>query len=95
MAIPYQTPWRNRHTEERGEPMTHLRTVIIEVHTDSGITGLGEFRDEPIDDQLVRRLHDLLIGADPTDISRLVPLLEDNIGRGGLVAGVDFALHDI
>ena len=95
VAIPYRTPWRNRHTEEAGAPMTHLQTVVIEVQTDTGITGLGEFRGDGLDDQLAQRLDDLLIGTDPTDISRLVPLLEENIGRCGLVAGVDFALHDI
>ncbi len=95
VAIPYVTPWRNRHTEEAGAPMTHLRTVVLEVHTDTGITGIGEFRGDSLDDRQVQQLDELLIGADPTDISRLVPLLEEHIGRGGLVAGVDFALHDI
>ncbi|MDA1278390.1 MAG: hypothetical protein O2960_30730 [Verrucomicrobia bacterium] len=95
VAIPYKTPWRNRHTEESGAPMTHLRTVVIEVHTDTGSTGLGEFRGDSLDGQQARRLDDLLIGADPTNISRLVPLLEENIGASGIVAAIDFALHDI
>ena len=95
VAIPYRTPWRNRHTEERGEPMTHLRTVVIEVHTDDGITGLGEFRGDGLGSDIARQLDESLIGEDPTDISRLVPVLEEQLGRGGLVAGIDFALHDI
>ena len=42
IAIPYRVPWRNRHTEDSGRPMTHLETTILEVHTDEGISGLGE-----------------------------------------------------
>ena len=48
VSIPYRYPWRNKHTEERGEPMTHLDTTIIRVHTDAGITGLGEARGSDV-----------------------------------------------
>ena len=75
--------------------MTHLQTVILEVQTDQGISGLGEFRGERLEDGQMVQLEQLLIGQDPRNISRLVPALEEGLGRGALSAGVDFALHDI
>jgi len=35
VSIPYKFPWRNRHTEERGSPITHLETTVLKVHTDA------------------------------------------------------------
>jgi len=107
VAIPYKIPWRNRHTEEAGKPMTHLRSSIIEVRTDSGEVGLGEFRTDGLEGDAaesvngglpqatLNKLKELLFGEDPTEISRLVPILEEQLGRGALVAGIDFALHDL
>jgi L-alanine-DL-glutamate epimerase-like enolase superfamily enzyme len=95
IAIPYHVPWRNRHTEERGAPMTHLQTAIIEVSTDSGITGLGEVRGSGPSANEQRQLTELLTGKDPHQISSIVPLLENQFGHGPLTAGIDFALHDI
>ena len=49
VSIPYKVPWRNRHTEEAGKPMSHLRTSIIEIKTSDEITGLGEFRTDGLE----------------------------------------------
>lgn len=95
IAIPYRTPWRNRHTEEAGAPMTHLRTAIIEVQTDKGITGLGQAQGGGLEPEVRQKVGEVLLGQDPTNISCLVPLLEERIGRGTVVGGFDFALHDI
>ena len=46
IAIPYRVPWRNRHTEDSGRPMTHLETTILEVRTQTrGSAGWVKRRD--------------------------------------------------
>ena len=107
VSIPYKVPWRNRHTEEAGTPMTHLRTSIIEIKTSDEITGLGEFRTDGLEgdaaadvasgisDVALKKLNKILVGENPTEISRIIPILEREFGHGALVAGIDFALHDI
>ena len=81
IAIPYHTPWRNRHTEERGVPMTHLKTSIVEVGTDEGITGLGEVRGASVDESVQNEMKQFLNGQDPTQISTLVPALEQRFAQ--------------
>jgi L-alanine-DL-glutamate epimerase-like enolase superfamily enzyme len=95
ISIPYRIPWRNRHTEEHGAPMTHLQTSILELSTDEGITGLGEVRGVGVSQDEQDGIEHALIGQDPRQISSLIPMLEGRFGQGPFVAGVDFALHDI
>jgi muconate cycloisomerase len=95
ISVPYRVPWRNRHTEEAGRPMTHLETSVLVVRTDSGIDGLGEAKGEDVPDLVRDRVTPFLRGRDPLQISRLVVDLETEFGRSRLVAGIDFALHDI
>ena len=107
ISIPYKVPWRNRHTEEAGKPMSHLRTSIIEIKTSDEITGLGEFRTDGLEGDAaanapsgisqgaLKKLDKILVGENPTEISRIIPILEHEFGHGALVAGIDFALHDI
>ncbi len=95
IAIPYRTPWRNRHTEEAGKPMTHLETTILEVHTDAGISGLGEAKGSDVVERIERHFEPALAGRDPRRIAALVVELEDRFGRSQIVAGIDFALHDV
>ncbi len=87
--------------------MSHLKTSVIELRTDDDVVGLGEFRTDGLPGDALEKdgsglpngamqsLNELLIGEDPTAISRLVPMLEERLGRGALVAGLDFALHDL
>ena len=51
VAIPYVIPWRNKHTEAKGDAISDLLTNVLKVHTDQGIVGLGEARG----DDVVRR----------------------------------------
>ncbi|MEE8362828.1 MAG: mandelate racemase/muconate lactonizing enzyme family protein [Dehalococcoidia bacterium] len=95
IAIPYRTPWRNRHTEERGAAMTHLETTILKVRTDEGIDGLGEAKGPGVAAAVRDGVGPFLRGRDPFEIGRLNRELEDTFGRSSLVAGIDFALHDI
>ena len=75
--------------------MTHLQTAIIEVHTDQGITGLGEAHGGGLKAHIREQVEQVLLGEDPTQVSKLIPLLEERVGRGTVVGGIDFALHDI
>lgn len=95
ISIPYRVPWRNRHTEERGEPMTHLETSILQVHTDEGIIGLGEAKGPDVATAVERKFEPLLRGRDPFQIASIVSELEERLGRSRTLAGIDFALHDI
>lgn len=95
ISIPYRVPWRNRHTEEAGRPMTHLETTILRVATDEGVEGLGEARGASVVETIARKCEPFLQGRDPTQISRLVPEMEAEFGQSTIVAGIDFALHDI
>ena len=95
IAIPYKVPWRNRHTEDSGRPMTHLETTVLEVHTDEGITGLGEAKGQDVADRIRRDFEPALVGRDPLQTSALVTDMERRFGKSQIVAGLDFALHDI
>ena len=95
VSIPYRYPWRNRHTEEQGRPMTHLETTVIRVHTDAGITGLGEARGEGAKEALAQRYEPFLRGRDPLHIERVLTDLEAAFGQSRILGGIDFALHDI
>ncbi|MBI4305975.1 MAG: hypothetical protein HY678_06605 [Chloroflexi bacterium] len=95
ISIPYRVPWRNRHTEEAGRPMTHLETTVLRMRTDEGFEGLGEARGADVVDIVAHKVEPFLQGRDPANISGLVPELESEFGRSTVVAGLDFALHDI
>ena len=95
IAIPYKVPWRNRHTEDAGRPMTHLETTVLEVHTDEGVSGLGEAKGMDVAEQIRDRFEPALMGRDPLQISALVTDLESRFGKSQIVAGLDFAFHDI
>ena len=79
--------------------------VWLKVHTDAGITGLGEpyleNHPEPVIAE-VRRLEALMVGQDPTRVEALWQLMYDSgLGyKGGPVkmsalSGIDMALWDI
>ena len=72
ISMPYRVPWRNRHTEERGEPMTHLETSILQVCTDEGIIGLGEAKGPDVATAAEREFEPLLRGRDPFQIAAIV-----------------------
>ncbi len=95
VSIPYRYPWRNKHTEERGQPMTHLDTTVIQVHTDSGIIGLGEARGSDVRRAIKGKYEPLLKGRNPMDIERVLMDLERRFGQSRILGGIDFALHDI
>jgi galactonate dehydratase len=79
--------------------------VWLRIHTDAGITGLGEPYLENHPDSViaeVRRLEPVLIGQDPTQVERLWQAMYDaGLGyKGGpvtmsAISGIDIALWDI
>ena len=95
IAIPYNYPWRNKHTELSGKPMTHLQTTVLKVHTDSGIVGIGEARGHDAPEVVGSKLGPFLTGRSPMQIGRLLDDLETTFGRLRILGGIDFALHDI
>ena len=74
--------------------------VIVRLHTDAGITGLGEMSD--IDfaadakavETLRARLRPLLIGESPFDLTAIQVALGRHEWQHQVLCGVDIALHD-
>jgi muconate cycloisomerase len=95
VSIPYRIPWRNKHTELAGKAITHLEATVLKVHTDGGIVGLGEARGANVPEEMAGRWGALLKGRDPLQIEGLLNELEAAFGLGRMLAGIDFALHDI
>src|SRR5438046_4094104 len=73
-------------------------TLVIKVHTDAGITGVGEVDsspavakaivDAPISHKISRGLAECVIGQDPFEIDRLIHLMYEGpifFGRQGAV----------
>ena len=81
-----------------------LSNVIVKIHTDEGITGIGEAacdQTEPV--EVVRAMIDRhmapkLIGEDPLDWRVLIDLMSWEAARGATrfsTSGIDLALHDL
>src|SRR5690606_28627433 len=68
----YVIPPERRHRNDYGWVVKH-DTVIVEVHTDEGIVGIGTGigRAESIKGIIEHQLRESLIGEDPTHIERL------------------------
>ena len=70
--LSYVIPPERRHRNDYGWVVKH-DTVIVEIHTDEGVTGIGTGigRPESIKSIIEYQLRETLIGEDPTDIERL------------------------
>ena len=84
--------------------LSNRNYTFVKVHTDEGITGLGEATLEGYDNTikgLLLDLEPLLIGEDPTRIGYLTEVLvrqkfwKGGILKGTAVAGIELALWDI
>ena len=77
--------------------------VLVRIYTDSGVTGLGECYWGAGVAELVHRARPLLIGEDPTNIARLMFLMERSLSgegsQGGVtvsaMSGIEIALWDL
>lgn len=84
--------------------LSNRNYFYILVHTDEGITGLGEATLESHDDSLLgvlKDLSDLVVGQDPMDVGLLVQhLFKERFWKGGVVkasiiSGIELACWDI
>jgi D-galactarolactone cycloisomerase len=84
--------WGRRATETVGG-------IVVQVYTDEGLTGLGEFEAPYAEAQVVldRRVLPQIVGQDPLHIARLWDELHQAIGRQPeqMLGGLDVALWDI
>lgn len=82
----------------------YLSNVIVKIHTDEGITGIGEApcdTAEPVRNvcnMIERYMQPLLIGQNPMDWEYLIDLVSREQARGAArfaTAGIDTAMHDL
>lgn len=86
-------------------PIPELKRLLVEVETDTGLTGLGEAAPSYTVTGETQRstkavildvLADLVIGADPRNVDRLVEEMRALVvGSPSAHAGIETALHDI
>lgn len=104
-CLPITIPWartRNVH----GREVLGSDSVLLKIHTDEGITGIGETGGTALSytgdsqESIIGFLKDVgervLIGADPTNINRLISELDRNSKYSDqALAIVDCALYDL
>ncbi len=82
----------------------YLSNVIVKIHTDEGIVGIGEAAcdtTEPVHgvrNMIDRHMKPQLIGQDPLDWEYLIDLVSWDAPRGATrfaTTGIDLALHDL
>ena len=86
-------------------PIENLPWLFVEVHTDEGITGLGEcswYGNNTLIEQGIESVKPWLIGQDPQNIEEIWQLIYRRHlrigGRGpisAVISGIDIALWDI
>ncbi|MBI2184316.1 MAG: dipeptide epimerase [Thaumarchaeota archaeon] len=83
-------------------PITRLENVVVKVHTDEDIVGLGEaaavFPFGESQDSAVgflKRVSAKLVGMDPRNITQILDQLDIIAGNLGAKTAIDFALYDI
>ena len=76
--------------------------VIVKVHVDDGLVGLGEASDSQADDlgAIAQRYNELLVGRDATRITEINELLRvqnfgSTVSNPHLTAAIDLALYDL
>ncbi|MGI5925254.1 MAG: mandelate racemase/muconate lactonizing enzyme family protein [Lentisphaeria bacterium] len=84
--------------------LSNRNYFFIIVHTDEGISGLGEATLESHDDSILgclSDLNDIVIGKDPTQVARLMQeLIRQRFWKGGVIkasaiSGIELACWDI
>ena len=97
-----RSPKYKRRNDE--EDTIYLSNVIVKIHTDEGITGVGEAAcdaTEPVENvkQMIdRRMAPNLIGEDPLNWEYLIDIVSWDAPRGATrfaTSGIDLALHDL
>jgi L-Ala-D/L-Glu epimerase len=106
-AIPLRIPFRHVLTESVGryEEITH---VLVKLHTDAGVTGIGEVESYPLYERdgvepqagVLAMLHShfipMLVGTSPFRIEALWRRMDEVVkGHLWVKAGIDIALYDL
>lgn len=105
-TIPVQVPIHPQRAIQGGRGShRHSPFLLVKIHTDEGVSGLGEVSCTPVwsgEDQVTaghliqRYLAPLLIGQNPLQIERLVRTLQRSLaGNPFTKAGLEMALWDI
>ncbi|MDP6776527.1 MAG: enolase C-terminal domain-like protein [Candidatus Latescibacteria bacterium] len=76
--------------------------IILKVHTDGDVVGIGEVSDSRAGDlaNVVRQYNELLVGRDPACITEINTMLRehdfgDEVGSPHLASGIDLGLYDL
>jgi L-alanine-DL-glutamate epimerase-like enolase superfamily enzyme len=106
-TIPLRIPFRHALTESVGR-YEEITPVLVKLHTDGGVTGIGEVESYPLYERdgvepqagvlAILRSHftPLLTGSDAFQIERLWARMEEQVkGHLWVKAGIDLALHDL
>lgn len=106
-VIPLRIPFRHALTESVGryEEVTH---VLLELHSDAGVTGIGEVESYPLYERdgvepqagvvaiLQSHFVPMLVGTSPFDIEATWRRMDEAVkGHLWIKAGVDIALYDL
>lgn len=103
-GAPPATSIATNPTRETGNVWNARNWLFVRIHTDAGISGIGECSGWPrVIESAVKDLSPLLIGQDPTHIERLWQrMMGAMMGHGvlgtvgaGAMTGIDMALWDI
>jgi L-alanine-DL-glutamate epimerase-like enolase superfamily enzyme len=106
-AIPLRIPLRQTLTESVGR-YEEITPVLIKLHTDAGITGIGEVESYPLFERegvepqagVLAILHShfipLLTGTDPFQVEAIWHRMDEAVkGHLWVKAGIDLALYDL
>ena len=106
-TIPIRIPFRHVLTESVGR-YEEITPVLLEIHTDGGVTGIGEVESYPLYERdgvepqagvlAILRSHfvPLLVGTDPFQIEALWSRMDEVVkGHLWVKAGIDIALYDL
>lgn len=105
--VPLRIPFRRALTESVGR-YEEITPVLLKVHTDAGITGIGEVESYPLYERegvepqagilAVLRSHliPILVGSDPFEVEAIWRRMDEAVkGHLWIKAGIDIALYDL
>ena len=100
----YQGRASSYERRREADGFLHLCNVIVKIHTDAGITGMGEAACDTVEPvEVVKAMIDRymaprLIGQDPMDWAYLIDQVSWDVARGATrhaTSGIDLALFDL
>ena len=103
-TIPYAIPVKNFTDAYTG--FTHSNAVLIKIHTDEGLVGIGEacawepeFYGETVESihtSINNYVSPIIMGQDPRNINKIMQMVDKVLARVTCVKeGIDLALFDL